>query len=159
MACILRGAPECFSWNSFLLSSRIFSFGSQVQSALSEYPFHFTKYLIFPRTTFKSINSSTSYSSSPSIIIGGGGSGFFWEWKLASTKGVSNDSLKTGCIFFHVVGSVSLYTDLPSFFMTSKGPCRLSSNFPIGLSILMLVPSNQTLSPALYSLACDLFLS
>src|ERR1700722_15893334 len=87
------------------------------------------------------------------------GGGFFREGKLTGTKGVSNDSLKTGCIFFHVVGNLSLYADFPSFLMTSKGPCRLSSNFPIGLSVLMLVPSNQTLSPALYSLACDLFLS
>src|SRR6202041_1826447 len=85
-ACILRGAPECLSWNSFLLSSRIFSSGSKVQSALSGYPFHFTKYLIFPQTTFESINSSTSYSSSPSTMIGGGGSGFFWEGKVAGGK-------------------------------------------------------------------------
>src|ERR1700720_4955369 len=135
------------------------SSGSQVQSVLSGYPFHFTRYLIFPWTTFESINSSTSYSSSPSTMIGGGGSGFFWDGKLAGVKGVSNDSLKTGCIFFHVAGNLSLYADFPILFVISKRPCRLSSNFPIGLSVLILVPSNQTLSPTLYSLACDFFLS
>ena len=89
-----RGAPGCFSWNSALLSGRMLFSGSHVQSALLGYPSHLMRYLSFPRESFESITSSTTYSSPSLVIIGGGGSGSFWDGNSAGTKGERYFSLK-----------------------------------------------------------------
>src|ERR1700679_684742 len=140
-----RGALGCFSWNSSLLSARILSSGSQVHSVGFGYPSHLTRYFSFPRENLESIISSTTYSSSPSTMTGGGGGGCFCDAYCGGVNGVRNTSLNTGWIFFHVAGSLSLYDEAPTFFITVKGPCRLSSSFLMGLSVIIFVPSKYTL--------------
>src|ERR1700733_15349165 len=88
------GALGCFSWNSAWLSGRMLLSGSQVQSALLGYPSHLTKYLSFPRESLESMISSTTYSSPSSVMMGGGGSGSFWDGNCAGVKGERYFSLK-----------------------------------------------------------------
>ena len=104
---IRRGALGCFSWNSALLSGRMLSSGSHVQSARFGYPSHFTRYFNFPLESFESMTSSTTYSSPSSVMIGGGGGGFFCEGYSAGMKGERYFSLKVAWTFFQVAGSLS----------------------------------------------------
>ncbi|KAF8824725.1 hypothetical protein HHX47_DHR7000171 [Lentinula edodes] len=100
-----------------------------------------------------STTSSTSYSSSSPTTSGGGSvfRGCVGNW--GSWYGDRCVSLKTLWTLFHVRGMSSLYELDPIFSRTLNGPNRLSPSFFIGRSVVMLVPSSQTLSPALYSIA------
>ena len=147
---VRRGAEGCFLWNSSMYSWEFerFSTGSQVLSSIG-YPFQCTRYLSFPRYIFESTISSTSYSSTLSIISGGGGTSVFWSADEGFTYECRSTSLKTGWIRFHCTGNFNRYDAFPIFSKISNGPYRQSDSFLAGQFIWILVASSQTKSPIL----------
>src|SRR4051794_39892560 len=78
------------------------------------------------------------------MILGGISDGFHCEDSFGSFNGKIRNLLKTGCMDFQFLGSLSLYTPAPTFALTSNGLYHLSLGFFIGWSVLMLVASSQT---------------
>src|SRR3954463_12318851 len=150
----------CDLWKSLIFPCAFARFvvGSQVPSSRG-YPFQWIKYSSRPLLFRESTTSSTSYSGTWSMISGGGGSGFCCEGLVGALNGDNKNSLKTGCMGLHDFGNFNSYAPAPTFFFISNGPYLLSSSFFIGLSVRILVASNQTLSPFEYCFDGPLFRS
>src|ERR1700731_4429939 len=84
------------------------------------------------------------------MSLGGGRSSFSWLGNFPSLYGVSSVSLNTRCIL-HETGKFSLYADLPTFSIITKGPTRLSASLAFGCSIFRFSESSQTRVPFVYS--------
>src|ERR1700738_5080076 len=106
----------------------------------------------------ESRTSSTSYSSSSPIRLGGGGGSFFWDSNAGGMDGFKRVSLKTGCTF-QDDGSLSSYEDMPFFETISNGPLHLSSSFCVRRVDFRFSKVTHTKSPGLYSCDSHFFLS
>ena len=102
---------------------------------------------------------STSASSTPNMISGGGGGACFWDGKLPWWYGWSKHSWKMGWIWCHDLSKLRRYDTSPSFLITLNRPYHLSSSFFDGRSVFILVASKSTRSPGLYSTGGQTFQS
>src|SRR3954462_12658595 len=59
------------------------------------------------------------------MILGEGGNGFCCRGSFGGLYGESRNLLKTGCMGFQFLGSLSSYAPAPTFALTSNGPYHL----------------------------------
>ena len=111
---------------------------------ISLYPVYFALYCSQRPFFLNARISSISYSNSPSILIGRGGSLNCPDKTLSGSLN-SNTTRNTGQTFI-VLGRSNLYNE-PLFSITLKGPSILLSNFLHGRSVYKFFKDSYTLSP------------
>lgn len=144
------GAFGCSTRNDSMTSpnSAIFSARSIVSSS-GPYPLHLTKYHSPFLVRFQEIIFSTSYSSSPSSVMTGGGA-TCRRWKSSSArKGRSKFTWNTSCMRIDL-GKASLYVWDEIFSAIANGPIFFASSFLEGRLVLIFGVARYTLSPTLY---------
>ena len=118
---------------------------------VSSYPVYLALYYSY-RPFFLNVRiSSTLYSSSPLILIGGGGS-LTYPDKALSRSLNSSTTRNTGQTFI-VSGKSNLYKE-PLFSITLKGPSILLSRFLYSRSVYKFFKDSYTLLPISNKTSC-----
>ena len=141
----------CSAWNFLIRSGAFWKSDAGHYLRVSSYPVHFALYYSWRPFFLDARISSTSYSSSPSILTGGGGS-LTCPGKALSGSLNSNTTGNTGWTFI-VLGRSNLHNE-PLFSTTLKGPSILSSNFLHGRSVYKFFKDSHTLSPISNETSC-----
>ena len=141
----------CSIWNYLTRSSAFWKSDASYYLRVSLYPVHFALYCSQRPFFLNARSSSTSYSSSPSILIDRGDS-LTCPDKTSSGSLNSNTTRNTGQTFI-VLGRSNLYNE-PLFSITLKGPSILLSNFLHGRSVYKFFKDSYTLSPISNETSC-----
>ena len=134
----------CSVQNLLIRSSTFWKSDTGYYLRVSLYPVHFALYYSQRPFFFNARISSTSYSSSPSILIGGGGSLTCPDKTLSGSLN-SSTTRSTGWTFI-VLGRSNLYNE-SLFSTTLKRSSILLSNFLHGRSVYKFFKDSYTLSP------------
>ena len=134
----------CSAQNFLIRSGAFWKSDTSYYLRVSLYPVHFALYYSQRPFFFNARISSTLYSGSPSILIGGGGS-LTCPGKALSGSLNSNTTGNTGQTFI-VLGRSNSYNE-PLFSTTLKGSSILLSNFLYGRSVYKFFKDSYTLSP------------
>ena len=134
----------CSIQNFLIRSSTFWKSDTGYYLRVSLYLIHFALYYSQRPFFFNARIFSTSYSSSPSILIDRGGS-LTCSAKVLSGSLSSNTTRNTGQTFI-VLGKSNLYNK-PLFSTTLKGPSILLSNFLYGRPVYKFFKDSYTLSP------------
>ena len=142
-----KGFEGFVLWNSLTRLAQFVRFkaGSQdVQSVLSWYPVHSTRYWIFLPHCLESRILLTSHSRWSWTSTGSGGG-----WAVpgkGEVAGWRRETWNMGWIF-HTNGSLSLNAFLETISMISKGPSCFSENLLVGRVVLIFEALSYTLLP------------
>jgi hypothetical protein len=116
------GAVGWALWKSLMRSGASRSSSEIHEFSLHLYPFHHTRYCKLLPLILQSIISSTSYLSSPSTILGGGGHCVLRPSIGLGGAGISLTTLKTGCSRDMNWGSFRWYACKPTGRTTGNSP-------------------------------------